>query len=168
MSKKPLADDRRRELATEAFAKLVRSVFKGETDKTREALAAFEAQFAEEVDILDRARRYAAMTVVPESPRSGRAKNAPERLLAGIMALNADQLDEAEKDIAQVLSEAPKNADAHYILAVIHMRREKVDEALASLSTACSLSPERRAQAPLDSEFAGLLGNPAFEALTAA
>lgn len=168
MSKKPLADDRRRELAIEAFAKLVRSSFKGETDKAKESLATIEAQFAEEVDILDRARRYAAMTVVPESPRNSRPKNAAERLLAGIVALNADLLDEAEKDIAQVLTEAPKNADAHYIMAVVHMRREKVDEALASLSTACSLSAERRAQAPLDAEFAGLLGNPAFEALTAA
>jgi hypothetical protein len=29
MSKKPLADDRRRDLATETFAKLVRATFKG-------------------------------------------------------------------------------------------------------------------------------------------
>jgi hypothetical protein len=50
----------------------------------------------------------------------------------------------------------------------VRARREKVDEALAALKAACSLSAERRAQAPLDSEFATLLGNPAFEALTAA
>ena len=40
MSKKPLADDRRRELATEAFAKIVRAAFKGESDKAHEALGA--------------------------------------------------------------------------------------------------------------------------------
>ena len=48
MSKKPLADDRRRELATEAFAKIVRAAFKGETDKVKESLAVIETQFSED------------------------------------------------------------------------------------------------------------------------
>jgi Tfp pilus assembly protein PilF len=89
-------------------------------------------------------------------------------LLAGIMALNSDDLDSAEKDIEQVVAEEPKNADAHYVLAIVRVRRERVEDALTSLTTACSLSAERRAQAPLDAEFATLIGNPDFEALTAA
>jgi tetratricopeptide (TPR) repeat protein len=168
MSKKPLADDRRRELATEAFAKVVRAAFKGETDKAKEALAVIESQFAEEIDVLDRARRFGAMNLVKDAGRIGRPRNTAERLLAGIISLNAGDIDAAEKDIEAVLSDEPKNADAHYTLAVVRARREKVDEALASLKTACSLSAERRAQAPLDSEFAALLGNPSFEALTTA
>lgn len=168
MSKKPLADDRRRELATEAFAKIVRAAFKGETDKAKESLAIIESQFAEEIDILDRARRFGAMNLTRDTSRTGRPRNVAERLLAGIISLNAGDLDAAEKDIDAVLAEEPKNGDAHYALAVVRTRREKVDEALASLKTACSLSAERRAQAPLDSEFAAFLGNPAFEALTAA
>ena len=168
MPKKPLADDRRRELATEAFAKLVRAAFKGEADKAKEALASIESQFSEEIDILDRARRFGAMSLTRDTTRTGRPRNGEERLLAGVIALNAGDLDAAEKDIEAVLAEEPKNADAHYSLAIVRTRREKVDEALASLKTACSLSAERRAQAPLDSEFAALLGNPAFEALTAA
>ncbi len=168
MSKKPLADDRRRELATEAFAKLVRAAFKGEADKVKESLSAIEAQFSDEVDILDRARRYAAMNLSKDTGRNGKPRNVSERLLAGIISLNAGDLDAAEKDIEAVLAEEAKNADAHYALAVVRARREKIDEALASLKTACALSPERRAQAPLDGEFAALLGNPAFEALIAA
>ncbi len=168
MSKKPLADDRRRELATEAFAKLVRATFKGETDKARESLAAIETQFGEEIDILDRARRYAAMNLARDNGRSGRPRNPSERLLAGILSLNADDLEAAEKDIEQVISEEPKNGDAHYVLAIVRVRRERIDEALASLKTACSISAERRAQASLDAEFANLIGNPAFDALTAA
>lgn len=167
MSKKPLADDRRRELATETFAKIVRAAFKGETDKAKEGLSVIESQFAEEVDILDRARRFAAINLSRDTSRTGRPKNAAERLLAGVISLNADDLDSAEKEFETVLAEEPKNADAHYVLAVVRARREKVDEAIASLKTACSLSAERRAQAPLDSEFSGLLGNPAFESLTA-
>ncbi len=168
MSKKPLADDRRRELATEAFAKLVRAAFKGEADKVKEALTAIESQFSDEVDILDRARRFGAMSPAKDTSRTGRPKNASERLLAGVIALNAGDLDAAEKDIEAVLAEEPKNADAHYTLAIVRARREKLDEALAALKAACALSAERRAQAPLDGEFAALLGNPAFEALTAA
>ena len=168
MSKKPLADDRRRELATDAFAKLVRAAFKGEKDKTTESLDVIESQFSEEIDILDRARRFAAMTLSKENGRGPRPKNTGERLLAGIVSLNADDLDAAEKDVEAVLAEEPKNADAHYVLAAIRARQGKVDEALASLKSAFSLSPARRAQAPLDGEFAALLGNPAFEALTAA
>jgi tetratricopeptide (TPR) repeat protein len=166
MSKKPLADDRRRELATETFAKIVRAALKGETEKAKESLVVMETQFAEEIDILDRARRFAAMNSGAESSRIGRPRNANERLLAGVISLNSGALDAAEKDFEAVLAEQPKNADAHYFMAVIKARGESVDEAIASLKTACVLSPERRAQAPLDSEFAGLLGNPAFEALT--
>jgi len=168
MSKKPLADDRRRELATEAFAKVVRAAFKGEADKVKEALGTIESQFSDEIDILDRARRFAAMNLTKDASRTGRPKNTNERLVAGVIALNAGDLDGAEKEIEAVLAEEPKNADAHYSLAIVRARREKIDEALASLKTACSLSAERRAQAPLDGEFAALLGNPAFEALTAA
>lgn len=168
MSKKPLADDRRRGLATEAFARVVRAAFKGETDKAKDSLALIETQFAEEIDILDRARRFAAMTLTKDTRGASRPKNSAERLLAAIISLNAGDLDAAEKDLGVLLAEEPKNADAHYTLAVVRARREKVEDALASLKTACSLSPERRAQAPLDSEFAALLGNPAFDALTAA
>jgi tetratricopeptide (TPR) repeat protein len=167
MSKKPLADDRRRELAIDTFARIVRAALKGETDRAKESLAVMETQFAEEIDILDRARRFAAMSPAPESNRGGRPKNPTERLLAGVISLNSDALEAAEKDFEAVLAEQPKNADAHYFMAVLRARRESVDEALASLKTACVLSPERRAQAPLDSEFAGLRGNPAFETLTA-
>lgn len=167
MSKKPLADDRRRELATEAFAKVVRAAFKGESDKAREALTLIEEQYSEEADILDRARRFAAITA-PKEGRNGKPKGAAGLLLAGVMAINADDLDEAEKDLNGVIAEDSKNADAHYLLAVVQARREKTDEALAALKVACGLSAERRAQAPLDGEFASLLGNPDFEALTAA
>lgn len=168
MSKKPLADDRRRELATEAFAKIVRAAFKGEADKVTEALASIETQYSEEIDILERARRFAAMNLTKDPSRGSRAKNADERLLAAVIALNASDLDAAEKDLESVLTEDTKNADAHYVLAIVQARREKVDEAISSLKTACALSPERRAQAPLDGEFAALVGNPAFDALSAA
>ena len=77
MSKKPLADDRRRELATEAFAKLVRAAFKGETDKAKEALASIESQFSDEIDILDRARRFGAMSLTRDNTRTGRPKMQP-------------------------------------------------------------------------------------------
>jgi tetratricopeptide (TPR) repeat protein len=167
MSKKPLADDRRRELATETFAKIVRAALKGETDKAKESLAVMETQFAEEIDILDRARRFAAMSPAPENNRVARPRDLNERLLAGVISLNSGALDAAEKDFEAVLVEQPKNADAHYFMAVVRARRESVDEALASLKTACALSPERRAQAPQDCEFMGLRGNPVFEALTA-
>ena len=168
MSKKPLADDRRRALATEAFSKLVRAAIKGEADKVAESLTTIETQFGEEIDILDRARRYAAIRAAGDSVRSSRPRSLSERLLAGIVALNADDLEAAEKEISHVISEEPKNADAHYVLAIVQARRESVEEAIRSLNTACSLSPARRAQAPLDSEFASLVGNPAFDALTAA
>lgn len=84
------------------------------------------------------------------------------------MALNAGSLDAAEKDVAAVITEQPGNTDAHYALAIIHARRENADAAVASLKTACSLSPARAAQAALDGEFSALAGNPAFDALSAA
>ena len=168
MSKKPLADDRRRELATDAFAKLVRAAFKGETDKAKESLAAIESQFADEADILERAHRFASMSLAKGNGHVGKPKNSSERFLAAVISLNAGDIDAAEREFEGLIADDSKHADAHYALAVVRARREKIDEAIASLKTACSLSAERRAQAPLDGEFAGLLGNPAFEAVLAA
>ena len=167
MSKKPLADDRRREQATEAFAKVVRAAFKGESEKAKEAVAALESQFSEEVDILDRARRFSAMDLTKDTGRLGKPRNNSERVLAGVIALNQDELEEAEKIFSDVLNDDAKSAAAHYSLAIVRARREKVEEAIASLKTACALSPDRRAQARLDGEFKSLLGNPAFETITA-
>lgn len=165
MSKKPLADDRRRGHATEAFAKVVRAAFKGETDKAKEAVAIIENQFADEVDILERARRFAAINS-PHSQKLGKPKNSAERLLAGVISLNRGELDEAEKVLGEVLAENAKSADAHYVLAVIRARRERTDDAIASLKSACALSAERRAQARLDAEFSALHGNPGFDSIT--
>ena len=50
--------------------------FKGETDKARESLAMIETQFSEEIDILDRARRFAAMNLT----KDGTPQRAPEEL----------------------------------------------------------------------------------------
>lgn len=168
MSKKPLADDRRRDLATETFAKLVRATFKGEADKVREALAVIDSQCAEEIDIRERAHRFATMSVTPDAGLGGKPRNVGERLLSGILSLNAGSLDAAEKEISAVIAEQPGNADAHYALAILHARRENVDAAVAALKVACSLSPARSAQAPLDGEFAALVGNPGFDAIWAA
>lgn len=72
MSKKPLADDRRRDLATETFAKLVRATFKGEADKVKDALAIIDAQCAEEIDIHERAHRFAAMSLNADALNVGK------------------------------------------------------------------------------------------------
>lgn len=168
MTKKPLADDRRRDLATETFAKLVRATFKGESERVKEALAVIDSQCAEEIDIHERAHRFAAMSLKGDTGHGGKPRNSAERLLAAVIALNAGSLDAAEKDVTAVIAEQPGNADAHYALAIIQARRENADAAIAALKTACSLSPARAAQAPLDAEFSGLVGNPAFDALSAA
>ena len=98
----------------------------------------------------------------------GKPKNSAERLLAGVISLNRGELDEAEKALGEVLAADAKNADAHYVLAIVRTRREKADDAIASLKSACALSAARRAQARLDNEFASLHGNPSFDAVTAA
>lgn len=168
MSKKPLADDRRREQAGEAFAKLVRAAFKGEADKANEVLATIESQFGEETDIVERARAFAHFDKSGAGARPGKPRNAQERFLGAIMSLNAGDEDAALKELSAIVADQPGNADAHYALAIVHARRNNVEGAVASLKTACSLAPARQAQAPLDAEFAALAGKPEFDALFAA
>lgn len=167
MSKKPLADDRRREQAGEAFAKLVRAAYKGEAEKAKEVLATIESQFGEETDILERARAFANFERA-KAARPGKPRNAQERLLGAIMSLNGGDHEAAARELAAVVSEQPGNADAHYALAIAHARANNTDAVIASLKTACALAPARQAQAPLDAEFAMLAGKPEFDALFAA
>jgi predicted Zn-dependent protease len=163
MPKKPSADDRRRNQAAEVFAKLMRALHKGESDKAQEAVATLEADFSDVSDIVERARTLASGT--SRGSRLGRPKNVAEQLTSATIALNRADLDAAEKEIDALLSATPKHAGARYLRAVVLARRGDAAGAAQALGAAIAVAPEKRVQASADIEFEALRTDPAFESV---
>ncbi len=66
---------------------------------------------------------------------------APGHLLLGMMALETSALDVAEAELTQAVQLAPKLADAHYNLGVVHHRAGRYNKARAAYLAALFAEP---------------------------
>jgi Tfp pilus assembly protein PilF len=122
--------------------------------------------FPAERGLLDRARVYLDLCQ-RELQRQPRApETVEERLTAATAALNVNDDREAERLARLVLSEDPQRDLAVYLLAAIEARRGNTELALTRLSEAIAISPDVRAQALHDEDFAPLRDSADFHRLT--
>ena len=122
--------------------------------------------FPGERALLDRSRVYLDLCQ-RELERQPRApETLEERLTAATAALNVNDDREAERLAGLVLGEDPQRELAVYLLAVIEARRGNTEQALSRLSEAIAISPDVRAQALHDEDFATLRDSADFHRLT--
>jgi tetratricopeptide (TPR) repeat protein len=119
-----------------------------------QAFRALLADFPSEGGLLDRARVYLALCERETVPRAQGPRTVEERLTAATAALNDDDDGGAERLAESVLADAPDLELALYILAVVEARRGDRDRAFDLLRKAVTLSPDVRAQARHDPDFA--------------
>src|SRR5215213_7046526 len=63
-------------------------------------------------------------------------ENEPLRVVSAKLAIEAGNLDQADKDLARARKINPKNAEADYLAGVVNQRWQKPDVALEFYSTA--------------------------------
>jgi tetratricopeptide (TPR) repeat protein len=123
------------------------------------------ASFPAERALLDRARLYAGLCARESSRHPVAPLTTEERVTAATAALNNGEDAEAERLATTVLAEQPDHDLALYILAAAHARRGDAESALDWLVRAIEVSPDVRAQARHDVDFATLRSLDGFQQL---
>ncbi|MDE3157106.1 MAG: tetratricopeptide repeat protein [Acidobacteriota bacterium] len=122
-------------------------------------------RYPEELDLHERVRLYLKIcerqaTAAPPVPQS-----AQERLYAATLALNRGRPDDALRQLESVLAADPHNDHAHYMLALVRVHRNELDQAARALHQAIALNPDNRLQARQDPDLESLRQLPDVRAL---
>jgi tetratricopeptide (TPR) repeat protein len=121
--------------------------------------------FAEERELVERARMYLTLCERQMKPLTAEPQNTAERLYAATLALNAGRLDEAATHLNHILEVEPSHDQALYMLAVNAAARTEVPDAIRYLRQAIAANAENRALARMDPDLDSLRQDAAVAAL---
>lgn len=166
-SRKPAtAGDRRSQQAIELFEKATKSLGKRDFAKAKEQLQELIASYADERDVVERARAYVALCDRSLDKRPAFKPKAFEDVLHhGVYLHNRGEYDDAMKFLRQATEMQPKSDHALYCLAATAARAGDAEAAVKALRQAVAVSPANRAQARSDADFDALRDNEEFMAV---
>lgn len=133
-----------------------------------EALRNVIERYPDERELLERARLYLKVCERELEPKEPAPKTPDEWVYAGTVALNAGDESAALRHIQRALTDDPRHDHAHYMMAVVSVRRNDRAAAVHHLRHAISLNPENRSLARQDPELEPLRDDPAFKAVAEA
>ena len=162
----PPVVDRRYQQALEIFERAIKALGRKDFDRSRDLLDSLVEDFADQQELVERARTYRAMC--DRSRRSSaRPKTFEELLNYGVVLHNRGDFDLAVKYLRQAVDIHPRNEGALYCLAAAQARAGDAPGALKALKSAIHANPASRAQARRDADFEPLREAAAFQALVA-
>jgi len=129
-----------------------------------EALRTVIERYPDERELLERARLYLKVCERELEPKEPAPKTADEWVYAATVALNAGDESTAHRHLQRALTEDARHDHAHYMMAVVSVRRDDSAAALEHLRQAVSLNPENRSLARQDPDLDLLREEPAFRA----
>lgn len=161
----PPVVDRRYQQALEIFERAVKALGRKDFDRSRDLLDSLVEEFADQQELVERARTYRAMC--DRARRPARPKTFEELLNYGVVLHNRGDFDLAVKYLRQALDIHPRNEGALYCLAAAQARAGDAQAALKALKSAIHANPASRQQARRDADFEPLREAAAFQALVA-
>jgi tetratricopeptide (TPR) repeat protein len=157
--------DRRYQQALELFGKAVKALGRKDFDRSRDFLDGLIEGFADQRELVERARAYRAMC--DRSRRPARPKTFEELVSYGVILHNRGDFELAVKYLRQALDIHPRSESALYCLAAAQARAGDTPAALKALKSAIHANPASRTQARRDADFEPLRDAAAFQALVA-
>jgi tetratricopeptide (TPR) repeat protein len=157
--------DRRYQQAVETFERAVKALGRKDFDRCRDLLAALIEDYADQQELVERARAYKA--VCDRSRRPARPRTFEELVNYGVVLHNRGDFAHAVKYFQQALDIHPRSESALYCLAAAQARAGDTPAALKALKSAIHANPASRAQARRDADFEPLREAAAFQALVA-
>jgi tetratricopeptide (TPR) repeat protein len=157
--------DRRYQQALETFERAVKALGRKDFDRCRDLLDGLIEEFADQQELVERARAYKA--VCDRSRRPARPKTFEELLNYGVVLHNRGDFAHAVKYLQQALDIHPRSESALYCLAAAQARAGDAPAALKALRSAIHANPASRTQARRDADFEPLREAAAFQALVA-
>ena len=152
--------------AVRAFEQALRLFNRHEFAAARSAFLAVLAKFAEQAEIVARARTYLAICE-QRLARSPSVPRNPDALYnEGVFQLNRGNTDEAVELFEKALKAEPRADHVFYSLAAAHARLNDTLKAMEALRRAIGIRPVHRSHARRDLDFVGLRSNEDFQQLT--
>ncbi len=152
--------------AVRAFEQALRQFNRHEFAGARSAFEGLLAKFADQAEIVARARTYLAIC----EQRLGRTPSVPRNVDAlynqGVFELNKGNTTEAIELFEKALKVEPRADHVYYSLAAAYARLTNTSKALDALRRAIGIRPVQRSHARRDVDFASLRSNEDFQQLT--
>ena len=148
-----------------AFSAGLEALGANRVDEAERAFSAVLAHWGGERELAERARTYLAVCGRRRQAAAPIDGSVSDRLLAATLATNAGDTDRALGLLERLLADAPATDQAHYMLAVVHTDKGRLDAAAAALARAVELNPENRKLARRDPDLRGLRDHPGASAL---
>jgi tetratricopeptide (TPR) repeat protein len=152
--------------AVRAFEQALRLFNRHEFGPARSAFLAVLAKFAEQAEIIARARTYLAICE-QRLARSPSVPRNPDALYnQGVFQLNRGNTEDAVELFEKALKAEPRADHVFYSLAAAHARLNDTTKAMEALRRAIGIRPVHRSHARRDLDFVGLRSNEDFQQLT--
>lgn len=151
--------------ALSAFTAGLEALQAGRLDDADAAFGEVLSRWSGERELADRTRTFVTVVARRRQAAALAAGSVADRLLAATLAANAGDVDRAQELLEQLVADAPSADQAHYMLAVVHADRNRVEAAIAALGRAVELNPENRRLARRDPDLKALLAHPDARAL---
>lgn len=152
--------------AVRAFEQALRLFNRQDFGTARSAFLSLLGKFAEQVEIVARARTYLAIC----EQRLARSPSVPRNLDAlynqGVFQLNRGNTAEAIELFEKALKVEPRADHVYYSLAAAYARLNDTPKAMEAMRRAIGIRPVHRSHARRDLDFAGLRSNEDFQQLT--
>lgn len=152
--------------AVRAFEQALKFFNRHDYGQAKSAFEALQSKFADEAEVLARARTYLAIC----DQRLGRAPATPRNADAlydqGVFDFNRGAIREAVEHFEKALRIEPRADHVFYSLAAAHARLNDSPKALEALRRAIAIRPVHRSHARRDFDFASLRSNDDFQSLT--
>jgi tetratricopeptide (TPR) repeat protein len=152
--------------AVRAFEQALRLFNRHDFGSARSAFLAVLAKFAEQAEIVARARTYLAICE-QRLARSPSVPRNPDALYnQGVFQLNRGNTEDAVDLFEKALKAEPRADHIFYSLAAAHARLNDTPKAMEALRRAIGIRPVHRSHARRDLDFVGLRSNEDFQQLT--
>jgi Tetratricopeptide repeat len=152
--------------AVRAFEQALRQFNRHEFAGAKSAFEGLLAKFADQAEIVARARTYLAIC----EQRLGRTPSVPRNVDAlynqGVFELNKGNTAEAIELFEKALKVEPRADHVYYSLAAAYARLTNTSKALDALRRAIGIRPVQRSHARRDLDFASLRTSEDFQQLT--
>ena len=152
--------------AVRAFEQALRLFNRHDFGTAKSAFLSLLGKFAEQAEIVARARTYLAICEQRLARSPSMPRNADALYNQGVFQLNRGNTAEAMELFEKALKVEPRADHVYYSLAAAHARLSDTPKAVDALRRAIGIRPAHRSHARRDLDFVGLRENEDFQQLT--
>jgi tetratricopeptide (TPR) repeat protein len=152
--------------ALAAFGQAMKDFHKGEMEKAAAGLKSFIEKFAEEHELVDRARIYVAIATNRLKRESVQIKTFEDHFHYAVYKINSGDLDGALKLLEKALEFKTDEAKVHYLISDVRCRLGQADDCLDSLKKAIQKDKLFAVLAQNEADFTPLWEDKRFKVIT--